>query len=89
MARFNDLEKKLLGELLDQAIDDLSNNGCNDLPIDVTDENVDQVRRLIRATTGDDEDWAKDLLDDAKPGNKVYLTDFTVLQLFRDRILGE
>ncbi len=87
-ARFNALEKELLKELLDQAIQELSNNGCNDLPVEVTDENKAQVRRLVRATAYDD-DHADDMLDDAKPGNRVYLTDFVVLQLFRDRICGE
>lgn len=88
MTRFNKLEKEILKELLDQAIQGLSNNGCNDLPVDVTPENKASVRRLIRATTDGDEELANDMLDDVKDG-KVYFTDFAVLQLFRDRICGK
>lgn len=89
MARLNELELKLLGDLLEEAIDQLSNNGCNDLPIEVTDENKAQVRRLIRATTDEDDSWRKDLLDDAVVGGTVYLNDYVVLGYFRDRIIGK
>ncbi len=89
MPRLNELERKLLGEILDEAIQELSNNSCNDLPIDITDGNVKQVRRLIRSIIDVDHDWQKDMLDDAKVGNKVYMTDWMVLQHLRDKILGE
>jgi hypothetical protein len=89
MARFNKLEKELLKRLLDEAIDALSNNGCNDLPVEVINDNKAQVRRLIRATEAGDDETTADMLDDAKPGHTVYLTDFAVLQHFRDRLLGE
>ena len=86
MSLLNSLEKQLLKELLDQAIDDMSNNGCSDFPVDVTTENQAAVERLIRATKSYDKEEMQDLLNDAHNEGKVYLTDFVVLQYFCDKI---
>lgn len=87
----NAFEKKLFGELLDQAIQELSNNGCNDLTVVVTAENRSAIAKLIKETAYDEDEIEDELerLKEAADGEEIFLTDFIVMQLFRDKVCGK
>jgi hypothetical protein len=80
-----DVEALVCSRLLEEAVDAMSNNGCNDCPIEVTEDNMMDMIALANKTSCDKEDLGR-LLEKIHPGNTVYFTDFVVLSILRDKI---
>jgi len=82
---FSDLEKDIFVKLLEQASDELSNNGCNDYPIQVTDENREELREFIIAFS-EDKEHEEHLLRQLN-GKEVYFQDWMILDYLKREIL--
>lgn len=86
LASLTPFERGTFAEVLELAAQEMSNNGCNDFPVKVTDENLFDVLALIHKVAADKDDL-KSLMQDAKPGATVYLTDWMLLSLLKDLLL--
>jgi transcriptional/translational regulatory protein YebC/TACO1 len=86
MRKLNITEQTILARVLDGAIQDMSNNSCNDLEVVVTKENRNHLKKFLKDTAYDDDDAEQALttLQETRAGAEVYVTDYAVLQLFRD-----
>lgn len=89
---FNSVEKDLFGSILDNAIQDLSNNSCNDAPIRVEYVNKAEliafIHEYVKAAGYDEEDstdMLESLLEQVEEG-EVYFTDFMLLEMLSKKI---
>jgi hypothetical protein len=85
----NATEKDIFGVLLNYAAQDMSNNGCNEYPVKVMEENVNELISFIDdfSDIGDcDHDMKQHLLDQLKIGRNVYFQDWMLLYYLRKRI---
>lgn len=79
-----DLEKQVFIALLDQFVDELANNGCNDYLVAVTKSNKKDLTALIEATSHDEEE-AESLLEEIDSG-EVYLHDTEIVRLLMRKL---
>jgi hypothetical protein len=78
------LEKELACLCLRMASDQFSNHGCNDFPMDNTDEIWDLHEKI--------DDWAETEPEDrsTRPaGNKIYFYDWLLMNYLADMIEAE
>lgn len=80
---FTEVEKLIFGELLEQVEQELSNNGCNDFPVVVTQDNKNDLIELIGQYSDDDE---KESLLESVDDGKVYFNDWMLISYLRHRI---
>lgn len=83
--RFNETEKAIFAKLLEQASDEMSNNGCNDFPVKVTDKNREELREFI-LTFSEDVEHEEHLLSQLN-GKEVYFQDWMLLSYLKREIL--
>ena len=81
----NATEKDVFGSVLEQAGDELSNNGCNDAPVPCTAENQIELIQLIN-DYAEDEDHRDHLLKSAVPGKQVYFQDWMLIKLLMRKL---
>lgn len=82
---FDDLEKEIFTDLLDQAGNVFANNCCNDFYIQVTKENELLIHRLIQNFTSDQE-YREHLFDQVIVGKDVILQDSMLFYYFKHKI---
>ena len=83
----NETEKDIFGQLLETCADELSNNGCNDYPVPVTDENREEMLAFIDEVA-EDEDQRASFRRQADSG-EVYFLDWMLVSFLKSKILGE
>lgn len=86
--------KKIIRGVLEGAIQDLSNNCCNDAPVRVKDVDRDElvafIDDFVEAIDMDSEDAAEykqDLISQIDDG-KVYFLDYVILELLSQKLLS-
>lgn len=86
---FTGLRKEVFVDLLQNAIGILATEGCNDYPIEVTKENIDNVKALIDdvRNSSRDGEYADTLLAECVVGNKVYFNDDVLLHMFKSLVM--
>jgi hypothetical protein len=82
---FSEAEKAIFGELLEQVSQELSNNSCNDVPVNVTEGNKADLVALIEEYAQDEDD-KESLLESLEEG-KVYFSDWMLIDYLRGQIL--
>lgn len=75
---------EIFAKVVEQASEEMSNNGCNDFPVAVTDENRNAVRALCVEVAQDDE-HLESLLRQIGEG-KVWFEDWMVLDALVARL---
>jgi hypothetical protein len=83
--KFSQAEKDIFAPLLETCSDELSNNSCNDYPIQITEENRQAVEDLIDAI-GMDQDHCDSMMEQVAEG-KVYFQDWMILDYLKKKIL--
>lgn len=96
--QFSKTELKFLAEILEMAKSEFSNHGCNDFPVDPTEENKQFLIKMIKATS-DEEDASYKIEKLNKPSKtffdkkECYFTyDWVLMLYFANRckeIIGE
>ena len=86
--KFNEFEKDIFGTLLEQAVDAMSNNSCNDYPVHVTEENQEDLIAFINDMDQDD-DYKVHLLERAVIGKDVYFNDWMLMSFLRRKIIND
>lgn len=79
-------ERGVFAKIVEQASDDMSNNGCNDVEVEVTEENYLAVVALIHKVANDPDDVQR-LMSRARPGSTIILTDWILLSLLKRMLL--
>lgn len=88
--------KKIIRDVLDGAIQDLSNNSCNDAPVRVSDVDREELLQFIddyieaMGMDGEEaEEYKQDLIEqaDAYKG-KVYFLDYVILHVLANKVLS-
>lgn len=87
----NATEKDIFGSILENAIDEMSNNTCNDAPVRVEYVNKDELKQFINeyVQAFDEEDgaeWKEHLLNQMEKG-EVYFSDYLILELLAKKLL--
>ena len=80
----SDFLRHIFAEVVGAARDEMSNNGCNDYPVKVNDENREDVRALCVEYAQDD-DELESLLEQLGEG-KVYFQDWCILDMLINRL---
>lgn len=82
---FNATETELFVSVLENAIQEMSNNSCNDFPVKVGGVNKNELIRFIGEYVKefDEEDgaeWKEHMVKQVEEG-EVYFTDYLILKL--------
>jgi hypothetical protein len=87
------IEKDIFGSILDNAIQELSNNSCNDAPVSVEYVNktdlIAFIHEYVKAAGYDEEDSAdmtESMLQQVEEG-EVYFTDFMLLEMLSKKLM--
>lgn len=78
-----DTEVKILADLLEMAHQEFSNHGCNDYPLENTDENWELIQNV-------DKNVCDEPTYESRPTDKkLYGTDWILMIYFQNKINGK
>ena len=78
------LYRELFADVVEQASEQMSNNGCNDFDVTVTDENREELRKFC-GDMAQDEDHLESLLEQLDEG-KIWFQDWMILDLLVEKL---
>lgn len=88
---FTEFEKEAYQEVLEDAIRSLGNRVCNDYPVQITNENrqdiIQFIETYVEVSGDDDQDYKDHLLGQVSYG-EVYFTDFLILQALKNKLFS-
>lgn len=83
----NPTQKEIFGKLLDTLVDNLNCAGCNDYPIEVTVENLNDLTSIVTDKKYcDDEEYQESLVQELVIGDTIYLLDNMLAGYFSDMV---
>ncbi len=76
-------ELKMISQLLEEASEEYSNNGCNDYKVPATEENKKMVAEMIEANN--DIDWQDDVRDVMNTKDEIFTYDWMLMSHLANR----